>query len=75
MIRKGYLLILSAFLFLSCNQNNDYVKKLEDPELFHGIRALGGAEVGFITKILAMPSTILRDTVTRDPGFVFVNVL
>ena len=37
MIRKGYLLILSAFLFLSCNQNNDYVKKLEDPELFHGV--------------------------------------
>jgi cation transport regulator ChaC len=46
-----------------------------DPELFHGIRALGGAEVGFITKILAMPSTILRDTVTRDPGFIAVNLL
>ncbi len=48
---------------------------IADPELFHGIRALGGAEVGFITKILAMPSTILRDTVTRDPGFIAVNLL
>ena len=46
-----------------------------DPELFHGIRALGGAEVGFITKILAFPATILRDTVTRDPGFIAVNLL
>ena len=46
-----------------------------DPELFHGIRALGGAEVGFITKMLAFPATILRDTVTRDPGFIAVNLL
>jgi len=37
MIRKGYLIVLSAFLFLSCNQNKDYVKQLEDPELFHGV--------------------------------------
>ena len=48
---------------------------IADPELFHGIRALGGAEVGFITKMLAFPSTILRDTVTRDPGFIAVNLL
>ena len=46
-----------------------------DPDLFHGIRALGGAEVGFITKMLAFPATILRDTVTRDPGFIAVNLL
>ena len=37
MIKKGYLIILSVFLFLGCNQNNDYVKQLEDPELFHGV--------------------------------------
>jgi len=48
---------------------------LEDPDLFHSIRALGGAEVGFITKLLAMPATLLRDTVTRDPGFIAVNLL
>ena len=48
---------------------------IEDPDLFHGIRALGGAEVGFITKMLAMPATLLRDTVTRDPGFIAVNLL
>ena len=48
---------------------------IEDPDLFHGIRALGGAEVGFITKLLAMPATLLRDTVTRDPGFIAVNLL
>ena len=48
---------------------------IEDPDLFHSIRALGGAEVGFITKLLAMPATLLRDTVTRDPGFIAVNLL
>ena len=48
---------------------------LLDPDIYHSIRALGGAEVGFITKLLSMPASILRDTVTRDPGFIAVNLL
>ena len=48
---------------------------LLDPDIYHSIRALGGAEVGFLTKLLAMPASILRDTVTRDPGFIAVNLL
>jgi len=48
---------------------------LDDPELFYGLQAVGGMNTDFITKILAMPASILRDTVTRDPGFVVVNIL
>ena len=48
---------------------------VEDPELFYGLQSVGGMNTDFITKILAMPASILRDTVTRDPGFVVVNIL
>ncbi len=48
---------------------------VQDPELFYGLQAVGGMNTDFITKILAMPASLLRDTVTRDPGFVVVNIL
>ena len=49
--------------------------KLKDPELFHAIQAIGGTNVGPIAQALAIPAGFLRDTVTRDPGFVVVNIL
>jgi hypothetical protein len=49
--------------------------KVDDTELFHGIQAIGGVKTDTVTKFLAMPSSLLRDTVTRDPGFVVVNLL
>ena len=48
---------------------------VEDVELFHGIQAIGGVKTDAVTRFLAFPSSILRDTVTRDPGFVVVNLL
>ena len=49
--------------------------KVLDPELFYGLQSVGGMQTDFITKLLAAPASLLRDTVTRDPGFVVVNVL
>ena len=49
--------------------------EIDDVELFHGVQAIGGVKTDAITKFLAFPSAILRDTVTRDPGFVIVNLL
>ena len=48
---------------------------VDDIELFHGVQAIGGVKTDAITKFLSFPSAILRDTVTRDPGFVVVNLL
>ena len=41
-----------------------------DPKLVEGIQGIGGVGTGPIQKALALPAALLRDTVTRDPGFV-----
>ena len=46
-----------------------------DPEIINALQSVGGTYSGGIEKVLAMPAGFLRDTVTRDPGFVIVNVL
>ena len=61
-------------IFTFENGNKKYFK-LEDPELFLSIQAIGGQNTEFIPKLLAIPSSFLRDAVTRDPGFVVVNIL
>ena len=52
-----------------------FYKVLDHELLYEGLRSVGGVQTDFITKILAAPASLLRDTVTRDPGFVVVNVL
>lgn len=46
-----------------------------DSKLVEGIQGIGGVGTGPIQKALALPAALLRDTVTRDPGFVVVNIL
>ena len=46
-----------------------------DRNLVEGIQGIGGVGTGPIQKALALPASLLRDTVTRDPGFVVVNIL
>ena len=46
-----------------------------DRNLVEGIQGIGGVGTGPIQKGLALPAALLRDTVTRDPGFVVVNIL
>ena len=48
---------------------------LKDPETFLALQSVGGVKTDMLTKIFAIPAGILRDTVTRDPGFVVVNIL
>ena len=49
--------------------------RVNDIEAFYGLQSVGGVGTDIVTRVLAMPATLLRDTVTRDPGFVVVNVL
>ena len=61
-------------IFVFENGQKQYYE-VDDIELFHGIQAIGGVKTDAVTKFLAFPSSLLRDTVTRDPGFVIVNLL
>ncbi len=61
-------------IFVFENGNKQFYE-VDDINLFHGIQGIGGVNTGTITKILAFPAGILRDTVTRDPGFVVINIL
>jgi len=46
-----------------------------DPQMFYGLQSIGGTDMGMLGKIMGYPASLLRDLVTRDPGFVVVNVL
>ena len=48
--------------------------KVNDPELLFGMENFGIMSTGGLAKIISFPATILRETVTRDPGFVLVNM-
>ena len=39
-----------------------------------GLNNLGVTDDGFLLRALAVPASILRETVTRDPGFMMVNM-
>jgi len=49
--------------------------QVDDPRLVYGLQNIGGVAPGAIGKFLAIPAGLLRDTVTRDPGFVVINIL
>ena len=49
--------------------------RVADREIIHGLQALGMNDLSGIMKFLAMPATFLRDMVTRDPGFMLVNMM
>ena len=49
--------------------------RVADPLLVFGLQSMGLNDVEGFTKILGVPSSILRETVTRDPGFILKNML
>ena len=58
------------------DQGNKEFYELYDMNIFEAVQSTGGVNRSdLLTKFLSFPSSILRDTVTRDPGFVIVNVL
>jgi len=63
--------INSVFVFENGNKKHYQV---DDIDTYMAMQSIGGVKSDGLMKILAMPAGLLRDTVTRDPGFVFVNV-
>jgi hypothetical protein len=49
--------------------------QVESIETFEALTAIGGTPTGFWTTLVGAPAGLLRDTVTRDPGFVAINIL
>ena len=47
---------------------------VNDPMFLEGLENMGVLNDSVITKILSFPATVLRETVTRDPGFILVNM-
>jgi hypothetical protein len=56
-------------------ENKKVFYQLEDKLVHDALRGLGGVSTDGVVGILAKPASFLRDTVTRDPGFVVVNIL
>jgi len=48
--------------------------RVADPLMINGLEAIGMNDTGELMKYLAMPASFLREMVTRDPGFMLVNV-
>jgi len=49
--------------------------ELDDVELYNSLQALGVYKVEGLTKLINWSSRLLRDSVTRDPGFMLVNLI
>ncbi len=49
--------------------------EVDDIALLEALDSLGSNSLNAITRFVSMPSRLLRETVTRDPGFVVVNLL
>ena len=49
--------------------------RVNDLELVESMQGMGVTSLSGLSKFLAMPASFLRDVVTRDPGFVVVNLL
>ena len=53
---------------------NKKLYNVKDIDTYMAMQSIGGVKSDGLMKILSVPAGLLRDTVTRDPGFVFVNV-
>ena len=50
--------------------------QIDDNLIYSSMETLGGGAVtDVLTKVLGFPSMILRETVTRDPGFMIANLM
>ena len=62
--------------YVSAYENGvKYFWVVKDRELFESISSVGGTSTSQLAKWAGMPASFLRDTVTRDPGFIVVNIL
>ena len=49
--------------------------EVKEIAFFEALDSVGSNSLNAITRFVSMPSRLLRETVTRDPGFVVVNLL
>ena len=49
--------------------------KVSDPLLIYGLQSMGMNDVAGVMRVVGMPSSVLREAVTRDPGFILKNML
>jgi hypothetical protein len=54
-------------------EGQELIYEIADPLLYQSMMNFGEPALNHITKILAMPSSLLREMVTRDPGFIATN--
>jgi len=67
---------ISTFNIVHAYENGEkFFYNLEDAEIHNALSAVGGTSTSTLAKWVGIPSTLLRDTVTRDPGFIVVNIL
>ena len=49
--------------------------EMDDPLVYESMMSLGGQDLGEIVEFLGMPANLLRELVTREPGFMIANML
>ena len=68
--------LINDALYVHAYENGEkYFYIVKDIEIFEALSSVGGSSTSTLTKWVGMPATLLRDTVTRDPGFIVVNIL
>jgi hypothetical protein len=68
-LRKQGSYIKSVFV-----DGNEVYYEIADPLLHESMMNYGDPALNTMTKILAMPANVLREMVTRDPGFIMANM-
>lgn len=53
----------------------EHYYEIADPLLFESMMNYGESALGQITKIASAPAELLREMVTREPGFILLNML
>jgi len=55
-------------------QKRDFA--IDDPLMYESMQSLGGGSMEkMLTSVVGVPSTVLREMITRDPGFMMVNMM
>ena len=53
---------------------NKVFYRVADPLLIEGLQSMGMNDIAGVMKVVGIPSQVLREMVTRDPGFILKNM-
>ena len=71
-VRKGQP-ATNVVKFKVKGKNREY--EIADPLLYESLQAFGDGATGLLTNVLGGFSGVLRELITRDPGFMMVNMM